>query len=552
MFSKLNSIFYSFTNLERRIFQGTLLIFLVTFFLNGANAFYKTTVLEPIEGGRYIEGVVGQPIALNPILAANNDIDRDLIEILFGDITELAETITVDDEKLVWTVKLKEDLLWSDGQPITADDIIFTLESIQNPETHSGVFATWQGIVVQKLSQKEVRFTLKTPYVFFLDNLSTLKIAPEHIFGAIPPANLRLSDYNFEPVGNGPYRVTGYEKNKDGFIHTYHLAANELYIGEKPLIQDFTFKFYPSFETAITAFNKKEIDGLGGLSISNTQSLNIGHQIKEVRIPRYYAIFLNQSTSLPLKDDVVRKALKAATDTKTMVREALDNRAYVSYGPILPGIEGYDATLETIPTTSFNAAAQLLEDDGWIMGEDGIREKTISGNIVRLSFEIIVPDIDYLVSTAQLLEADWKKIGVELILVIMSPSEVSNTAIRNRNYQMLIFGNILKNNPDIFSFWHSSERFRPGLNLSLYNNEDVDGILESIRRDFNTESRLQNIQKLQSYITEDNPAIFLFSPFYLYAAPKNLGGFTTDLITTPSNRFDGITKWYLKTARVFK
>jgi peptide/nickel transport system substrate-binding protein len=552
MFSKLHTIFDSLTNIERKVFQGALLVFLVSLILNGANAFYKTTSLQPIKGGRYVEGVVGQPIALNPLIAANNEVDQDLIEIIYSDITELSETITLSDDKLVWTVKLKHDLLWSDGQPITADDVIFTLERIQNPETRSGVFATWQSVVAQKLSVKEIRFTLKTPYAFFLDNLSTLKIAPQHIFGIIPSANLRLSDYNFEPVGSGPYTVTGYEKQKDGFIHTYHLTTNENYHENKPLIQDLTFKFYPTFDAAITAFNKKEIDGLGGLSVSDLERLKIGHHIKEVQIPRYYAVFLNQNTSLPLKDNSVRKALSRATNKATMVSDVLDKHGIISHGPILPNIEGYDASLETTSAHSLEQAAEILEERGWIKGEDGIREKEISGDMVRLSFEIIVPDIDFLVATASILESDWKNIGVELIPIIMSPAEVINSAIRNRNYQMLIFGNILKDNPDVFSFWHSSERFRPGLNLSLYDNQNVDGILEGIRRNFEVESRIENIKLLQEYITEDNPAIFLYSPLYLYAAPKNLGGFTTAPITTPANRFDVISEWYLKTARAFK
>ena len=117
---------------------------------------------------------------------------------------------------------------------------------------------------------------------------------------------------------------------------------------------------------------------------------------------------------------------------------------------------------------------------------------------------------------------------------------------------MIIFGNILKNNPDVFSFWHSSERFYPGLNLALYENRIADEILETIRKTLDANVRVRNARKLQSLIAEDQPAIFLFSPNYLYAGPKNLGGLNLRFAPSPANRFDEISKWYLKTARVFK
>ena len=127
-----------------------------------------------------------------------------------------------------------------------------------------------------------------------------------------------------------------------------------------------------------------------------------------------------------------------------------------------------------------------------------------------------------------------------------------NEVIKTRNYQAVVFGNILRGNSDVFSFWHSSERFYPGLNLAIYSNKKVDNLLESIRKDFNLESRKTNLSKLQQLIYEDKPAIFLFSPNYIYAAPKNLGGLELKLAITPSDRFEKVNEWYLRTARMFK
>lgn len=552
MLSKFHKLFDSLTRLERQIFQGALIIFALSSLLNGANAFYRKTVLAPIEGGSYTEGVVGQPIAINPLIAAGNEADRDLIELLFSDLSELMADYKLSDDQKSWTIELKENLFWSDGEPITADDVIFTVGAIQNPDTYSPLAQAWQSVAAEKLNEREFRFTLKIPYAFFLDNLRSLKIVPQHIFGAIPTANLRLSDYNLEPVGSGPYLFLNFAKRKDGFISDYRLRANQAYIGGLPLIQELRFKFFPKLEEAVAAFNRKEIDGLGGLSPSDLGDLKIGYQLRELNIPRYYAIFMNPSTAPALNQKEIREAIALVTDRGNLIQTVLAGRGIAIAGPLYPDIEGYDPEVSETARFSPKDAVELLETKGWRNSEGGIRVKKIGKEELKLEFEIIVPDIDFLAETVSILKEDLQKIGIRLTPITVDPSEVAGEIIKTRNYQMIIFGNILKNNPDVFSFWHSSERFHPGLNLALYNNKIVDGLLESIRKNFDDTSRLRDLKKLQNILTEEKPAIFLFSPNYLYAAPKDLGGFNNKIIAAPSNRFDDVNKWYLKTARVFK
>ncbi len=551
MFSKFHKIFACFTEAEREIFQGTAIIFLLSLFLNGANAFYKGTTVAPVGGGTYTEGVVGQPITINPLLTGGNEPDRDLTELLFADLARLVQTIKSTDGGRLWNVSLKPDLHWSDGTPITSDDIIFTLTAIQDPETHSSLFGTWHGVTVERLGEREVRFTLKTPYAFFKDNLSAFKIVPAHLFDAVPPQNLRLSDFNLEPVGSGPYAFAGFEKRKDGFFTSYHLVANPSFNGAEPLIREFIFRFFQNYEEAIAAFNRHEVDGIGGLSPTNLAEIKIADQLHEIKIPRYYAIFMNQSAAAPLKDRVIRTALASATDRATMITRALGGRGIPIIGPLYPGIEGYDPTL-TPPSFSIDEAIKLLDANGWLPGDDGIRVKKVGADHLRLAFELVVPDIEFLVESAKVIVDDWKKLGIAVTPLITNPADVTSDAVKSRNYQLLLFGNVMRENPDIFSFWHSSERFYPGLNLSLYENKVVDRLLETVRQEPDPVARRSSLTKLQKLITDDIPAIFLFSPNYLYAAPKNLGGFTDDLITTPANRFENITSWYLKTARIFK
>jgi len=552
MFSKFHKIFDSLTALERQIFEGAALVFIFSSVLNGVNIFYQKTILAPIQGGSFTEGLIGQPISINPLSASGNDVDRDLMELIFSDLAELIEDYKLSPDSKIWTVELKSDLRWSDGEPLTADDVIFTIETIQNPETHSPLVGTWQGITAERMSDREIRFNLKSPYAFFLDNLKTLKIVPQHIWGAIPGANIRLSDYNLEPVGSGPYMFARYEKRKDGFIREYHLEANPNFWGEQALIQDLGFKFFSNYEEAIDAFNKRKIDGLGGLAADDVPELKVGHQIKEINVPRYYAVFLNPATAPALKNKEVRSALNLSTDRAKIVELALTGKAVPIFGPIYPGLEGYEGELLNTAKFSLEDAQKILTDNKWNPGEQGIRSRKTGQEELKLEFQIVVPEIDFLVKTVEILKEDWQKIGVGLETLILSPAEIAAEIIKTRNYQMIVFGNILKNNPDIFSFWHSSERFHPGLNLALYENRTVDGLLESIRRNFDTDARIRDIKKLQNIINDDEPAVFLFSPNYLYAGSKDLGGFEAKFITTPANRFDEVFKWFLKTARVFK
>ena len=551
MLSTFHKIFDALTSAERGAFKWAAGLFCVSLVLTGTNAFYRSTRLAPAAGGSFTEGVVGQPIAVNPLIGAESEADRDLLEVSFADLTELMESHQVSDDGKTWTVKLKLGLRWSDGQPLVSDDVVFTITTIQNPDARSPLLTGWQGVTVDRVSEGEVRFSLKAPYAFFLDNLRTLKVAPQHIFGTIPAANVRLSAYNLEPVGSGPYAFAGLEKRRDGFITSYRLRANPYYAGDRALIQQFEFRFFERVGDAVAAFNRREINGLGGIGTAEVDALTISHQLHQLGIPRYYAVFFNLAINPALKEPKVRAALNLVTDREHLVEGALGGYGKTIAGPLYPGLEGYDPTFDQA-TSSVEGAEALLDAAGWKPGEGGIREKSIGKETARLSFELIVPDIDFLVRTADLLAQNWRRIGVEIKPVVMGTAEIASDVIRTRNYHLILFGNILRASPDIFSFWHSSERFRPGLNLSLYENKTIDTLLETVRTDFGPASRERNLKRIQTIIGDEHPAVFLFSPDYLYASPKNLGGFEDTVVASAANRFDHVNRWYLKTARVFR
>jgi peptide/nickel transport system substrate-binding protein len=552
MVAKLRKLFGVLTPKEKwLVVSGAILLFMGLFGL-GFRFYLNKTILVPAQGGEHVEGVIGQPTIVNPILVGSNETDKDLATLLFAGLLDMAEEYKKSDDLRSWTVLLKKDLRWSDGEPLTSDDVLFTLETIQDISARSPLFLTWQGVVAERLSEREIKFTTKTPYAFFGDNLREFRPIPQHIFGNIPAGNLRLSGYNLEPVGSGPYVFVKYEKRRDGFITDYELAANPNYGGDKPFIEKLRVKFYGTSADLIGAFNSLVLTGFGGLDYKDIEKINVGYDLLKLQTPRYYAIFFNQSTHPALKELAVRNALSKVTDREGVVKNLLPQQARPIYGPILPDIEGYDASIYENEKFSLEEAQKILDEAKWTLGDDGVREKVIGRAKVRLEFELAVPQIPFLMQAAAMIKEDWARVGVKAIIVPGNPVDLTEAAIKTRNYNAILFGNVLKNNPDVFSFWHSSERFFPGLNLSVYENKKVDALLESIRKDPNPESRRTNLAKLQSIILDESPAIFLFSPDYLYVKSKQLKTEMSGKLLSTANRFDAVNLWHLRAKRVFK
>lgn len=551
MIGKISRIIHSLSRTERQILIGAALIFIAASIFWGVFVFVAKTELKPAAGGSYIEGLIDQPTAVNPVIAAG-EADRDLTELLFADLFDLIEKYSVSDDQRIWTFDLKPDMVWSDGEPITAGDFIFTLELIQNPETRSPLFATWQGVVGERISERQFRFLLKTPYAFFMDNLKVFKPIPQHIFEKIPAANIRLSNYNFEPVGSGPYRYAGFDKRKDGFITAYYLTANSDYSADKAYIKNFTVKFFSNKEDLIAAFNKKEITGMGGLGYPDIAEIKIAHQVFKLNLPVYYSVFFNQALNAALKEKEVRQALALASDKNKIIAEVFANQATAVHGPIPPFVSGYDPAVYQAEEFSLEKAQKILDDKGWELNENGVRAKTLSGKKTALEFELVVPQVDFLVKTADILKKDWEAVGIKINPITLRLSEVVNNIIKTRNYQMLLFGSILKTQPDIFSFWHSSERFYPGGNLAIFNNKTTDTLLEAVKTSFDEKIRQENLSKIQTIINQEKPAVFLFSPTYFYIATNRLGGFEEKIIATRTDRLQNVNRWYLETKRKFR
>jgi len=506
-------------------------------------------------GGSYTEGLLGEPKYINPLLAQSSDTDRDLSEIIYRGLMQydgegnlkpdLAESYEVSSDGLEYTFTLRPNLLWQDGKPINADDVLFTIRLLQNSDYSTSQRINWQGVESERVSALKVKFKLKNRYAQFLNN-STLGILPKHIWEGINPNNFAIADLNLKPIGSGPYRFKKLEKDDTGQIISYELESFPEYYAGRPYIDTLVFRFYHNEDELVTAFNHGEIDGISFLSSDKIRALRFSSKlnIQSIRLPRYFAAFFNPNQSQTLNDKNVRLALNYATDKKTLVDEIFSGQATIINSPLLAELR----VPETPPKYSYDEsfAVQILNNSGWKdTNNDGFREKKDS----ELVLKVKTSNWPELARAAELIKKQWEKIGVKVELDEESATDIKQS-IKDRSYDVLIFGEILNLDPDQYSYWHSSQKKDPGLNLALYDNKNVDKIIEETRQILNPLERAKRYEDFEKLILEDAPAVFLYSPYYIYLPSKDIKGDNLSVLSIPSTRFDNISQWYINTKRV--
>ncbi|RJQ13416.1 hypothetical protein C4553_03465, partial [Candidatus Parcubacteria bacterium] len=292
----------------------------------------------PEAGGEYREALIGQPRFINPILSESNDVDRDLTSIIYSGLMkytpsgsiepDLAESYEVEEEGLVYIVRLRDEVSWHDGRPLRADDIIFTVNAAQNPDYKSPVRTNWQNARIEKIDDRTVRFILNQPSTSFIETM-TLGIMPSHIWSNISVRNFALAEPNLTPIGTGPYKFSNLSKDGTGFVRSLQLEVNDDYYDEKPYIKNLVFNFYETENEAIAAWNNGEVMGLSFFNLKNLKFLQRQTEANfhKITLPRFVGVFFNQTQHKALADKNVRLALRYATDKRSIIRETLGNNA---------------------------------------------------------------------------------------------------------------------------------------------------------------------------------------------------------------------------------
>lgn len=649
-FKRIGQFFAILGKKEKIIF----LLFL-TLFIAASISLYTTVYLKNSQvaadfGGSFAEGVIGQPRWINPIYAATNDVDHVLVELIFSGLVkyngqgeiigDLAQDWQIKEEGRVFEFELKENLFWEDGQPLSNDDIIFTVETIQNPAYKSPLRASWLGVEIEEIS-RGIRFTLKDPYPRFLET-AALKILPKHIWQEVPPERFPLALYNLQPLGSGPYKLTEIEQDKLGYIKSLTLQSNQRYHGKKPFIPRINFSFFSDQDSLKKAAQQGKIDAFSP-TLLEPGEFPKDFAVLRLTLPRYFAVFFNPQESEILAEAKVRQALNYGTDQQAILKEVLNSQGSIVLSPILGQVYGFQEPKVVYQFDPGKAQALLKEAGFEDQNNDGIKELSVkkekasafksqlkyggqsaevtelqkclaqdpevypegevsgyfgpatkravtrfqekyaseilqpsglskgtgivgpstrsklnevcgktSVEFLPLKFSLVTADQTPLIQTAQALKKQWKVLGVDLEIKKVTLAQLEKDFIKKRDYQALLFGEVLETIPDLFPFWHSSQKYDPGLNLCLWRNSQADKLLESARRTADPAIVAQNYEKFQDILLESAPAVFLFNPDYLYLLSEKIKGSNLSLIANPSKRFSTITEWYIKTKRKWK
>lgn len=520
--------------------------------------YMASTVPVPERGGEYTEGIAAQPRYINPILSQTSGADADLAQLVYsglfgydasGALTKrLVEEYGVSDDGKLYTVTLRQGARWHDGEEVTAEDVLFTIQAIQNPAYKSPLRSNWLSVDAASIDRYTVTFALKKAYFGFLENL-TLGILPKHIWENIAPENFLLADYNLAPIGSGPYAFFDFKKDSSGNMLSYELRAFDEYFDGAPYISKITFHFYPDEAALIDAYNRKEVLGINSVTPDNLATLEERKSMRvyEIAIPRIFAVFFNTSKSIALAYDEVREALSYATDRDAIIRDVLAGKGIPAYTAMLPFMSGYASDL-ALPHFDLGRANALLDEKGWKRGEDGIRAK--DGAVLEI--ELTVPDWPELARTADIIRTQWGVAGARVTVKILGAADLQQNAIRPREYQALLFGEAAMIDSDPYSFWHSSQKNDPGLNLALFDDKNADDILATLREELSPDRQREKYRAFQEILARENPAVFLYSPSYLYVVNGAVKGIDVKSIDAAAFRLSNAKDWYMDTKRVKK
>ncbi|MDD5252232.1 MAG: ABC transporter substrate-binding protein [Patescibacteria group bacterium] len=521
--------------------------------------------LVPADGGDYSEGVIGSPHYLNPILAATNDADSDLVALVFSGlmrvdvngqlVPDLAKKFEISTDGKTYTFVLRQNLQWHDGTELTAHDAVTTFNYIKDPSWRSPYYSRFRNVSVEATDDMTVKFTLAEPYAPFL-SLLTVGLLPEHLWQDIRPENAARSDLNTKPIGSGPFRFKTLIKDKKGAIRSYTLTRNDDYYGERPHLDTFTLKFYPDAETAFEAFAAKHVDGLGFLPTDARDKVMRERAVRlyDLRLSQYTAVFFNLGRDTALRQKEVRQALAWAVDREKVCEVAPGSTAV--YGPVLPGLAAFSGD-----TTKYRLnrqqAGTLLDQVGWKLDSDGFRKKEATDTKTKVTtktpliVKLTTVDAAENRAVAEAVARDWEAVGVKTEIVLVPAAHIKDT-VRERDYDALLYGEIVGPDPDPYPFWHSSQASASGFNLSGFSNRRADELLEQARRTLDEAKRTNAYREFQNILADEAPAVILYRPAYTYAVSRDIKGIESGLVFSPSDRFAGVTGWYVKTERVWR
>ncbi len=512
------------------------------------------SVTVPAAGGTYVEGMMGKPRYLNPLLSDGYPVDEELVSLIFDGLTRydesgelvpaLAQSWTVSDDGLSVRFTLRQDVTWHDGEPFTAADVAFTYGLYQD-ENFPGLATLgtlWQAITINQISATQIEFVLPEPYAPFLD-VTTRGILPAHRLEGITGANLADSAFNQSPTGTGPFMISS-DQNWQR-TQRLRLTPNPLHWRQGTKISNLEFRFFPDEITLEEAFEAGEIQAIN--SVTYTQLPHIaaipGVRLSTAESARYTSLIFNlsDSGSPALKSVAARQALAYALDRQALIDEVLNGQGLLLEGPYLPSSWAYHPQMLTPYAHQPVSATINLESEGWLLPEgESIRQQ--EGELLELTLVALDTPLQREVATA--VAGQWEQVGVMVDLLLYPDVGELRSALANREYDVALAEIKPPGDPDLYDFW-SQEALVRGQNYSGWNHQRASEALERGRKAWGMDERRAFYDIFQRYYDNNLPALTLFQHVYTYAMSGDVNEAEIGRISHPRDRYESMANWFL-------
>lgn len=516
------------------------------------------TIEAPIDGGTYSEGVVGPLVTINPLFVAS-PAERSASRLVFSGLLgydsnnrlsgDLAESWTASDDGKTYTVTLRDDVRWHDGEVLSSDDVVFTINLIKDPAVASPLRASWSSIDVVAKDERTIVFTLPSAYAPFPHAL-TLGIVPQHVLANVASADIRGDDFSLQPVGSGSFSFARLQtiNAQAGRIVVSFEAFDEYFKGAAKLdrLQLYVYENRGQLQSALL---KNEVNAVSDMSSNDAQRLATRSQytVADVPLSNGAYVFFNTSSGSLLADKQLRQALRLATNT-AQIRAVLHNRVLPLQGPVLSTQTSSIGDLVQ-PWHNKLEAAKLLDLAGWKLGPGGIRSK----DNLPLTVNLVGIDSGDFPEVVERLSEQWKALGIDVKLQKAQAGDAAQNVLQPRAYDALVYELALGADPDVYAYWHSSQASSGGLNLANYSSPLADDALDSARSRSEPLLRDSKYRSFMQTWLEDVPAVALYQPMLHYVSTKQTRTVTNRApINSDTDRYRQVDYWTAQQGEVFQ
>lgn len=458
--------------------------------------YISSFLLTMTPGVTFREGVVGQPTSFFPHETANqsertisNLIYRGLFKYdIYGTLVpDLAESWEISEDGLVYTITLKENQYWDDGSKINSDDLIYT--SFKVPSL--------SGVATDKVDDRTVRYTLPNKFSPFLSLLTD----------GVMKSQAEENENPLKPISSGQFKIISIK-------YSGPIVSDVVLYNTNPEqdIRKLVFKYYANEEEVEIGARLGEIDGFTSHTLTNVGSFqNYKFPLQGV----YYGLFFNLRND-KFTDIEFRKKLRAALP----VEELISGSGIPVQGPISKSVY----TRESIKSDH--------------------HDRAIPEEVVSQTITIKVPDIERHIQFARRIADLWEeKFNMSVEVEPVPAENFSEQVIKNRDFELILYGQEVGRDPDRYVYWHSTQKDAPNLNITGFEQVRADRALEEGRKAVDYSERVVHYNEFQSVIEEDAPAIFLYHPYINYYVSDYFKGLGDKYTFAMGDRFLDFANW---------